>query len=545
MFWNKNFFRSSKFRLGAFFAVFLFVALTAVGFTVYKLLQMEFLKHMDNRLRELYYDIEYEYLSGQKPTPEWEYVRRVDKLPVGFKELAKKTVPDLKPSGFFQNIEDRHLYQVFGFIGNEFISLSARADGTGLDIRRMLLPRSGRHFTLRADKIFDTDEQADFYLLLGKDNAIIAEAAYNELPILRGHDYPAYVPGKIVYETIKGSRHRIRIAYKKLIHGETLVLGLSMHASDENLELVAVIFIWSSIAVFLLCLAIGFVAGNRMLKGVEQIGRTARKIAAGDYTLRVSEKQEGTELQQFAANFNFMLENTEKLMNELRTISDNIAHDLRTPLTRIMTCSEVTINGEQTIENYRDALLDNAEECRRMIALINMMLDISRTANGTSALHYENFDAADLLRQTLETMEMLSEQKQITLNGKEIAQTCPVSADKLKLRQVFANLVDNAVKFTPDGGSIAISLKYQSGKNVFIFRISDSGCGIAPEDQQKVFKRFFRTDYSRHLPGNGLGLSLVQAIVQAHGGTIELKSELNRGTTFTITFPVSPESRQN
>jgi len=232
------------------------------------------------------------------------------------------------------------------------------------------------------------------------------------------------------------------------------------------------------------------------------------------------------------------VENTEKLMGELRTISDDIAHDLRTPLTRMLTCAEVTFSGPQELAAYRDAMADNAEECRRMLILINTMLEISRTESGTVPIRKESFDMTELLRHSIELFQMEAEQKQQTFTADLPSAPIPFYGDRMKIQQMIANLLDNALKFTPSGGAVTVKLFITDG--YLNFSVKDTGCGISETDQKNVFKRFYRADTSRNRPGNGLGLSLVQAIVHAHGGVIELHSSSGEGSTFSVRFSLQP-----
>ena len=233
-----------------------------------------------------------------------------------------------------------------------------------------------------------------------------------------------------------------------------------------------------------------------------------------------------------------MVDNTEKLMTELRTISDNIAHDLRTPLTRMLACAEVTFSGKQSLSCYRNALADNAEECRRMLTLINTMLEISRTESGTDLIKPEQFDVAGLMRHCVELFQMAAEQKALTISARIPSEAVSFFGDRIKIQQMFGNLIDNAVKFTPAGGEIDIALTIDETKLTFF--VADTGVGISDVDKGKIFKRFYRADDSRNQPGNGLGLSLVQAIVQAHGGTVELESVTGKGSRFTVVLPRRP-----
>ena len=175
-----------------------------------------------------------------------------------------------------------------------------------------------------------------------------------------------------------------------------------------------------------------------------------------------------------------------------------------------------------------------------MLSLINRMLEISKTESGASSLLKTEFDLVALVNRSAELFRMVTGQKRQTLEVAVPADPVRLFADQGKIRQLLANLLDNASKFTSPGGTIRVEV---SGRpDAVILAVSDTGCGISPEDREHVFKRFYRADSSRNLPGNGLGLSMVQAVAHAHGGRVELVSEPGKGSCFTVVFPRNPES---
>ena len=202
--------------------------------------------------------------------------------------------------------------------------------------------------------------------------------------------------------------------------------------------------------------------------------------------------------------------------------------------------AEVTAAGAPDIESFREMCGAVAEECDSMMQLINEMLEITRTESSINRLERVEFSLTELIRQAGSLFCELAEDRGIHLvlslpEGEDVR----LCADKVKIQRLVANLLDNALKFTPEGGTVSLSLSKRDSAPVIAVR--DSGCGIAPEDAEKIFKRFYRCDASRTLPGNGLGLAMVQAIANAHRARIELESVPGKGSCFTVIFPPEPD----
>lgn len=218
--------------------------------------------------------------------------------------------------------------------------------------------------------------------------------------------------------------------------------------------------------------------------------------------------------------------------NELRHLTDDIAHDLRTPLTRLSAAAEMELTGN----DLREPLAVQVHsETDAMLNLINTMLEISQTDAKIERTPREDIDLSVFVRKICDLYAPVLEDAQLKMSIQVPNESIVFSGHKGKLEQLLANLIDNAIKFTSAGGSLSITLK-KDGTNIKL-TVSDTGCGIAPADIPFVFKRFWRADSSRHQAGNGLGLALVQAIVTSYGGKITCTSELNHGTTFAITLP--------
>ena len=220
-----------------------------------------------------------------------------------------------------------------------------------------------------------------------------------------------------------------------------------------------------------------------------------------------------------------------KAMQELHDLSDDIAHDLRTPLARMHAQAELAAMGDVSAAELAAGV---AEETSSMLELINTMLDLSQTGARIERSPRTDVDLAAVVRQMTEFYASVAEDKRVAfvldLPEGEIVR----SAHKAKLQQLVGNLLDNAVKFTPAGGTVSVTLSKEPETGLARLAVSDTGIGISEEDQPNLFKRFWRSDASRSLPGNGLGLAVVKAIVTSYGGSVTCTSRPGVGTTFVV-----------
>jgi len=533
--------RTVKFRIALSYAVLFLISFAAIFAIVLIHLSAANRNAADTRLNALFNEIEYKYLTGAEPKPGLTPVRKMDKIPAEIYRAIACELVGFSPLTAFHTGTDKTEFTLFGKCGGQLFRVDSDPDAKNLSVQKIDFVTGTQTIAAElAGEAFSESGKPDYRLLLDRQNNLLARSPFpaGELPLLLNYPFRSG-SNHIEYGELNGLRHRILLAYRRLYNGELLVLGVDMHAADEMLERVVYTFLWSGATVFVLGAWIGWRLARRMFVGVDRIGRAARQVAAGDYSLRVPPGNQGLEVENLENDFNRMVENTEKLMTELRTISDDIAHDLRTPLTRMLACAEVTFAGEQKLDAYRDALADHAEECRRMLTLINTMLEISRTEAGGASLHPENFDLAGLLRHSIELFQMVAEQKGLTVVAELPDGPMFFWGDRMKIQQLFGNLIDNAVKFTPPGGKIDITLR-ETPKQL-IFSVTDTGPGIAEADRDHVFKRFYRADSSRNQPGNGLGLSLVQTVARAHGGAVELTGAPGGGSCFTVFLPLQPQ----
>lgn len=538
MFWSKHpLFYSLKTRTAVLYGSLFTLSFLIIFGIVYLYLYLGNQESVDRRLKGILSECEYEYLTGTELPLSLLPVRRIEKIPSRFFQQTAGETEGFQLLLAFHDVDGKFLYLLFLHPDRRTLKYLTIDMETGR-VEKKETSRPPRTDVLAQKFARESFGEGNriYLLLLDKDGRLLAKSPFSRGDLTGLLRYPYRRESTdIQYANLRGSRWRIRMAYRTIPNGTLLVIGLNQHAADENLQKISYAFLITGLTVLALSILCGWFLACRIVSGIERVGRTADRIADGDYSLRISPNAGDLETDDLIASFNTMTANTETLMRELKTITDDIAHDLRTPLTRMLGRSEIAVTLHPTSEKLQDTLGDNAEDCRRMLALINQMLAISKTESGASRLHRETVDLKKLLERASELFRMPAEQKRQTLLLELPAEPVFLSADPARLQQLIANLVDNALKFTSENGSIVIQLT-ESAEEILL-SVSDTGCGIPPEECKKVFKRFYRADTSRNLPGNGLGLAMVRAIATAHGGFVSLSSEVGKGSTFTVHFP--------
>ena len=290
-------------------------------------------------------------------------------------------------------------------------------------------------------------------------------------------------------------------------------------------------------------LVIGMVGGlfltRSTLKPLRGLRDTVRRILqTGQTDDRVPVYGTEDTVDELSTLFNAMLARITTLIHGMRNALDHVAHDLRTPMTRLRVTAESALATNDPVK-YREALSDCLEESERVLSMLTTLMDISEAETGTVQLHLSQVDLAPLAREVADLYEDTADDAGVALRVAVPAELT-VTADRDRLRQALANLVDNAIKYTPRAGHVDVSAAAASDS--ILIRVSDTGSGISAQDLPRIFDRLYRGDQSRATRGLGLGLNLVRAYIEAQGGTVTVESKPGHGSIFSIALPTRPTS---
>ncbi len=324
----------------------------------------------------------------------------------------------------------------------------------------------------------------------------------------------------------------VRAQVIQLPGGFRLLIGRDLEDFGElhehTLQVLAVTVCLSLI----LALTGGLAFSRTILRRIETINFTSRSIMAGELEKRISVTGSGDEFDQLAANLNAMLAKIQQLMDGMRQVTDNVAHDLRSPLNRLRTRLEVTLLTGRSDKQYRAEIEQTLSDVDRLLSTFNALLSIAQIESGVDRGNWEFVDLSALVRDVADLYEPLAEEGEIAFI-QDTAEGLRLYGNGHLLTQAIANLLDNAIKYTPRGGKIEIASRAHH-KNIEV-TVKDTGPGIAAEKRDMVLERFVRLEASRTTPGNGLGLSMVHAVARLHGAKLELDDN-NPGLSVRLLF---------
>jgi heavy metal sensor kinase len=333
-------------------------------------------------------------------------------------------------------------------------------------------------------------------------------------------------------------------------------IASSLEGVEDALNKLFLILIISVPSTLILASLGGQFLAHKALKPVDNITQTARMITSQNLNQRINPPKVKDEISRLIETFNEMISRLDQSFRQMKQFSSDASHELKTPLTILKGEVEVMLRKERTSQEYEQTLRSNLEEINRMSQIVEDLLNLSKADTGEIRVNKEDVNLTEILNEVVVQMERLAKTKKLHLSATNHHQDIHIFGDALRLRELFINLIENGIKYTEEGGSIRIILQKEypppeadqsewgereKGQLVKII-VSDTGIGIAKEDQERIFNRFFRVDKarSREQGGSGLGLSICKWIVEAHQGEIGVESELAKGSSFIVRLPLSP-----
>ncbi len=337
------------------------------------------------------------------------------------------------------------------------------------------------------------------------------------------------------FETLTIPNHEFKTRMVSAVIGPATVIqiGETLREKEEYFKILRNMFALLLITLMIFSLIFGWLIARRALRDMQTVTRTAEDIAKGSFDKRVEPIGKFREIERLQNTFNTMLDRIQGLLVSLREINDNIAHDLRSPLARIRGLAEMALIHEKSLDDYRNMAVSTMEECDNLIEMINTMFEITAAEGSLDQEKVEEFELDALIHNACELFRPLAAEKQIELR-QEIPENLPFRGDKKKMQRIVANLIENAIRYTPARGVVAISAAASGG--IVQLHFKDTGIGISASDLPRIFDRFYRCDRSRPHGGLGLGLSLVKAYAESMKGTVTVQSTANQGSIFSLRF---------
>jgi two-component system OmpR family sensor kinase len=285
----------------------------------------------------------------------------------------------------------------------------------------------------------------------------------------------------------------------------------------------------------------GWLLARRALSPVDHMTRAAQRISGEHLTERLLETGTGDELDRLAKTLNEMLTRLDESFRQVRQFSADASHELQTPLTILKGEIEVALRSERTPEDYQQVLTSSLEEIERISRLVEGLLLLARADSGVLRMAHQPVALHELVAEVAAQMQKMANKQGVTLHLEDLAPVT-ISGDREQLQRLLLNLIDNAIKYTPAGGSVTLALRNEDNQD--LIDVTDTGIGLSEAEQAQIFTRFYRAAAARSQGGGGagLGLCLAQSIAEAHGGKIQVRSNPGQGSTFTVALPV--ECRQ-
>jgi len=500
--------KSIKWRLQLWYGLILVVVLAGFGFTSYQLERNRQFRHIDD---ELHRRVGVLANALHRPPPRGPDGGGPDGGGPPFDRPPRGQFPDDGPPG--QNFRPRTEFH----LPDQDVHFFAADDPNGFYF--IIKTRDGKQLGASTNVPTLLDVYARF--------PVASEPPADGPP----DGAPAKPKNDFSIHTLIGYRETVQT----LPSGEQILVGCSIQPELKELRLAA----WRLTGVGAVVLFFGLAGGwwfvSRALRPIHEISSTAAKISSGDLSQRINTAEAESELGQLASVLNSTFARLETAFAQQKQFASDAAHELRTPVSVILTQTQMSLGRERDAAGYKQTVEACQRAAQRMRKLIESLLELARFDAGQEVLKRLRFDFSSTVKDSVEMVQTLAEERRVKI----ICELPPleINGDSERLAQVVTNLLTNAIQYNQPDGEVRIKLESQNG--LAVLTVADTGKGILPEDLPRVFERFYRADKSRTGAGNsGLGLSICKAIVEAHGGTIEIASVTGSGSTFTVRLPV-------
>jgi two-component system OmpR family sensor kinase len=386
---------------------------------------------------------------------------------------------------------------------------------------------------------FDSNDPNNFYFIINShDGSELARSTNAPKvathPFIIGGDTLPQLHPDFFHSTSVQSFGKIREMFQTLPSGETIRVGCNIAPALKEFQLLILKLAGFGGIILSFGLAGGWWISSRAIRPISEISSAATNISGGDLSQRINVAEAESELGQLAAVLNSTFARLETAFAQQQQFTSDAAHELRTPVSVMLTQTQTALNRERSSPEYRETVEACQCAAQRMRKMITALLELARLDAGQEVLKRLHFDFSKTIGDCIELVKTIADERGVKI----LMELSPleISGDSERLAQVVTNLLTNAIQHNQSGGEVRVKLQSQNG--LAILTVSDTGAGIYSEDLPRVFERFFRADKSRSSGNAGLGLSISKAIVEAHGGTIEVSSEKNVRTTFTVRLPL-------
>lgn len=374
-----------------------------------------------------------------------------------------------------------------------------------------------------------------FIQILDRNNDLLYRSPSLRNQLITYKDIPYKSIKMVTINDDQGREMRLAVTQNDYVK---IIVGYPLEDLQDVVGNLFVTFLILAPLALLATLVGGWFLAHQSLRQVDEITRTAREISLQNLNQRLPVPSVDDELGRLSSTFNDMIDRLRASFDRVQKFSADASHELRTPLTIMRGEIEVALRNMKLTKESRELLVSVHDELVRLSSIVESLMSLVKTDDSRMSFQFQNVELDKLLRGICEDTEILAEPKEITVTMSHI-ETISVNGDPSRLQQLFLNLAENAVKYTPQGGRISLSLERINGHA--IVQVSDTGLGIPSRDQSKIFDRFYRVERpgSENVSGSGLGLAIARWIAEAHHGSIEVRSRVRRGSTFIVKLPLA------